>query len=164
MPEAATAAPEAPSAAARDWVEMFAEGWRAPSDADSFVDHFIPWLDPEIRLIQPQMPVLVGYEAFREGFARPLFDTIDGLHGEVAGWAARGDVLYIEVVLRGTLGGRPIEFTSCDRITLRGDKAVERMAYSDPTPVLLAGLVNPRAWPALAGFQRRQLRNRRRFR
>ena len=164
MSKVATAPPEAPSPAARAWVEMFAEGWRAPTDPDSFVDHFIPWLDPEIRLVQPQMPVLVGYEAFREGFARPMFETFAGLHGEVGGWAARGDVLYIEVILRGTLGGRPVEFTSCDRITLRGEKAIERYAYSDPTPLLQAGLSNPRAWPALARFQRQQLRNRRRFR
>lgn len=164
MSKAATAPPEAPSAAARAWAEMFAEGWRAPTDPDSFADHFIPWLDPEIRLIQPQMPVLVGYEAFREGFVRPMFETFDGLRGEAGGWAARGDVLYIEVTLRGTLGGRPIEFTSCDRITLRGEKAIERYAYSDPTTVLQAGLANPRAWPVLARFQLRQLRNRRRFR
>jgi hypothetical protein len=164
MSKVATAPPEAPSPAAQAWVEMFAEGWRAPTDPDSFVDHFIPWLDPEIRLLQPQMPVLVGYEAFREGFARPMFETFTGLHGEVAGWGARGDVLYIEVRLRGALGGRPIEFTSCDRITLRGEKAIERYAYSDPTPVLQAGLANPRAWGPLARFQRTQLRNRRRFR
>jgi SnoaL-like domain len=164
MSKATAAPPEAPSPAAQAWVEMFAEGWRAPADADSFADHFIPWLHPEIRLLQPQMPVLVGYEAFREGFVRPMFETFPGLHGEVGGWAARGDLLYIEVILRGRLGGRPIEFTSCDRITLRDEKAIERYAYSDPTPVLQAGLVNPRAWGPLARFQRHQLRNRRRFR
>jgi hypothetical protein len=164
MSQLATAPPQAPSPAAQAWVEMFAEGWRAPVDADSFADHFIAWLHPEIRLLQPQMPVLVGYEAFREGFVRPMFETFPGLHGEVAGWGARGDVVYIEVMLRGTFGGRPIEFTSCDRVTLRGEKAIERLAYSDPTPVLQAGLANPRAWLPLARFQIHQLRNRRRFR
>jgi hypothetical protein len=164
MSQVVVAPPEAPSPAAQAWVEMFAEGWRAPTDPDSFADHFIPWLHPEIRLLQPQMPVLVGYEAFREGFVRPMFETFPGLHGEVAGWGARGDIVYIEVRLRGTLGGRPVEFTSCDRIILRGEKAIERYAYSDPTPLLQAGLANPRAWPALARFQRQQLRNRRRFR
>ena len=164
MPDTATTTAEASGAAVRNWVQMFAEGWRAPAGADAFADHFIPWLEPDIRLIQPQMPVLVGYEAFREGFVRPMFDTFSGLHGEVGGWAARGEVIYIEVALRGALGGRPVQFTSCDRIVLRGEKAVERVAYSDPTPILLAGLANPRAWPALAHFQRRILSNRRRFR
>lgn len=164
MSKVASAPVEAPSPAAQAWVEMFGEGWRAPTDADSFADHFIPWLESDIRLVQPQMPVLVGYEAFREGFVRPMFEAFPDLHGEVGGWGARGDVIYIEVILRGTLGGRPIEFTSCDRITLRGEKAIERYAYSDPTPLLQAGLANPRAWLPLARFQRRQLRNRRRFR
>jgi hypothetical protein len=29
--------------AAEAWVEMFAEGWAHPVDADSFCDHFDPW-------------------------------------------------------------------------------------------------------------------------
>ena len=164
MAELVTTEAEAPSAAARNWVEVFAGGWRAPSGPDAFAEHFRPWLEPDVRLIQPQMPVLVGYEAFREGFARPMFELIDGLHGEVLGWAARGEVLYIEVLLRGSLGGRPVELRSCDRIRLRGERAAERLAYSDPLPLMQASALTPRAWPALLRFQIRQLRNRRRFR
>jgi hypothetical protein len=143
---------------------VFTEGWRAPAGADAFAEHFRPWLEPDVRLIQPQMPVLVGYEAFREGFVRPMFELIDGLHGEVLGWATRGDVIYIEVALRGSLGGRPAELRSCDCITLRGERAAERLAYADPLPLIQGAALNPRAWPALARFQLRQLRNRRRFR
>jgi hypothetical protein len=164
MPQAVTAPVETPSAEARNWVEVFTEGWRAPTGPDAFAEHFRPWLEPDVRLIQPQMPVLVGYEAFREGFARPMFELIDGLHGEVLGWAARGEVLYIEVLLRGKLGGRPVELRSCDRIKLRGERAAERLAYSDPLPLVQAAALNPRAWPRLLRFQVRQLRNRRRFR
>jgi hypothetical protein len=167
MSDVVTAPPpgtEAASPAARAWVKMFADGWRAPAGPDAFADHFAAWLEPDVRLVQPQMPVLVGHEAFREGFVRPLFDLIPDLHGEVGGWAARGEVIYIEVVLSGTLGGRPVKLTSCDRITLRGERAVERVAYSDPTPLVAAAAVNPRAWPGLLRFQVRQLRNRRRFR
>jgi hypothetical protein len=164
MSKLASAPPEAPSPAAQAWVEMFAEGWRAPTDADSFADHFLPWLEPDVRMLAPQMPVLVGYEAFREGFVRPFFGLLPGLHGETGDWSARGDVIHIELTLRATLGGRPVEFATCDRIVLRGERAIERLAYSDPTPLLQAGLVNPRAWLPLARFQRHQLRNRRRFR
>jgi len=164
MSDVATAPTEAPSAAAQAWVEMFAEGWRAPTGPDAFTEHFLPWIEPDVRLIQPQMPVLVGHEAFREGFVRPLFELIGDLHGEVQDWAARGDVIYIELALRGTLGGRPVVLTTCDRITLRGERAIERLAYSDPLPLIQAAAVNPRAWPALVRFQLRQLRNRRRFR
>jgi hypothetical protein len=164
MPGVSTAPAEAPSAAARNWVEVFSEGWRAPAGPDAFAEHFRPWIEPDVRLVQPQMPLLVGYEAFREGFARPLFELIDGLHGEVLAWAARGEVVYIELALRGTLGGRPVELTTCDRITLRGERAIERFAYTDPIPLLQAAARNPRAWPSLIRFQLRQLRNRRRFR
>ena len=58
--------------AAQAWVLAFAEGWLAPASADAFADHFQPWFDPHIRLIQPQLPTLVGHQAFRERFARPL--------------------------------------------------------------------------------------------
>jgi ketosteroid isomerase-like protein len=143
--------------AAETWIEAFVEGWRAPAGPDAFADHFLPWLDPEIRLVQPQLPVLVGHRAFREGFARPLFALIPDLHGEVESWAASGDVIYIEVVLRGTLGGGPVEFRSCDRITLRDGLAIERVAYMDPGAILAAVARRPRAWPAFVRSQARRL-------
>jgi hypothetical protein len=69
--------PAAPGTeSARAWVLAFAEGWLAPASADAFADHFQPWFDPHIRLIQPQLPTLVGHQAFRERFARPLFALI----------------------------------------------------------------------------------------
>ena len=56
---------------AEAWVAGFAEGWRAPAGAAGLVANFAPMLSPEVRLIQPQMPTLVGLEAFRHGFAEP---------------------------------------------------------------------------------------------
>jgi hypothetical protein len=140
-------------AAAEAWVRHFAEGWRAPESPELFVAHFARVLDPQIRLIQPQIPDLVGIDAFRSGFAEPLFGLIDGLHGEVRGWSSDGDLIYVELTLRGSLGGRPVEFESCDRITLRDGVAIERKAYVDPIPLLTAIAVRPRAWPAFARYQ-----------
>jgi hypothetical protein len=145
--------------AAAAWVEMFTEGWRQPTDADSFCDHFEPWMDPEVRLIQPQLPPLVGLRAFRERFARPLFDLVPDLRGTVEGWAAREETIYIELRLEGTVGRRRVEMPTCDRITLRDGKAVERVAHLDATPLLVAVLLSPSAWPR---FARTQLRSRRR--
>ena len=71
------------SDAPRAWVEAFTAGWNAPASADGFADHFEPWLAPDVRLVQPGMPVLTGLEAFRERFARPLFALIPDLHGEI---------------------------------------------------------------------------------
>jgi hypothetical protein len=51
--------------AAEAWVEMFAAGWAHPVDADSFCDHFDPWLDDEVRTIQPSLRPVVGKRAPR---------------------------------------------------------------------------------------------------
>jgi hypothetical protein len=145
--------------AAARWVAMFAEGWADPRDTDSFCDHFEPWFHPEIRMIQPSVRPLVGKRAFREEFARPLFDLIPDLHGIVENWAVAGDLVYIELRLEGTIGRRPLTLHSCDRIKLRDGKAVERFAYLDSTPLVKAVAGSPRSWPK---FLRAQLRNLRR--
>jgi ketosteroid isomerase-like protein len=135
--------------AAAAWVREFAEGWRAPTGPDAFADHFDRVLDPDIRLIQPQIPTLVGKDAFRHRFVRPLFTLIPDLRGEVERYAVGDNVAYIELTLRGTLGGRPIAWRVCDRVLLRDGLAIERESYMDPSPLLLAGLTRPRAWPRL---------------
>jgi SnoaL-like protein len=128
------------------WVDHFVEGWRAPAEADSFADHFIPVLDPEVRLVQPQLPSLVGHRQFRERFARPLFALIPDLRARVDGWAAAGDRVYVEFELSGTVGGRPVAWPVVDRITLRDGIAVERVSYFDPGPLIRAVVTRPRAW------------------
>jgi ketosteroid isomerase-like protein len=141
------------------WVEMFTAGWAHPLDADTFSDHFDPWFHPEVRMIQPSLRPVVGKRAFREEFARPLFDLVPDLHGTVENWAARGDVVYIELRLEGTIGHRPFTMHTCDRIKLRDGKAVERFAYLDATPLVKAVARSPRSWPK---FLKSQLRNLRR--
>ncbi len=136
--------------AAQAWVAAFAEGWRAPASADAFADHFRPWFDPHIRLIQPGLPTLVGHQAFRDSFARPLFALIPDLHGDVERSAVGADCAYIELTLRGSLGGRPVAWRVCDRTTLLDAVVVERESYFDPLPLLRAILTRPRAWPSVA--------------
>jgi ketosteroid isomerase-like protein len=153
--------PAAPgSQAARAWVAAFAHGWLAPASADAFADHFQPWFDPRIRLLQPLLPTLVGHQAFRERFAGPLLTLIPDLNGQVERFATGADCAYIELTLRGTLGGRPIAWRVCDRATLRDGLVVERESYFDPTPLLRAILTRPRTWPALARARRRPRRHR----
>ena len=142
-------------------VEAFTEGWRAPAGAAGLVRDFLPWLTEDVRLVQPQIPDLVGHEQFRTGFAEPLFELIPDLRGEVEGWAAGGeDLVYIQIRLFGTLGGRPFEFRSCDRITIREGRIAERIAFMDPTPLVAAVLTRPGAWPAFARVQRGNLQRR----
>jgi steroid delta-isomerase-like uncharacterized protein len=131
----------APDAAVA-WVEAFTEGWRAPADADAFIEAFDPWLADDIRLVQPGIPTTVGKDAFRDTFVRPMFDLIPDLHGTVESWAAHGDVVFIEIRLAGTLAGTPVEWTSVDKVTLRDGIAVERVANFDPAPLLEAAKAN----------------------
>ncbi len=136
--------------AARDWAEAFARAWRTPIDADRFADAFLPWMHPDIRLVQPQVPTVVGHTAFRERFVRPLFALMPDLHGTVEGWAHQDNTIYIELRLEGTLGRRAVTLRTCDRVTLGEDgRATERLAHLDPTPLLWAVALTPRAWPAL---------------
>lgn len=152
--------PTSAAGGAADWVAHFEEGWRAPRDPDSFAAHFEKVLVPEIRLIQPQMPDLVGYRAFREAFVRPLFGLIPDLRGEVERWAAQGDSIFIQLRLRGTLGRRPIAWTVVDVVTLRDGLATERRSFLDPAPLMRAILTRPRSWPRFVRFQSTMLRQR----
>ena len=127
MSATGTATAPSPTAhrTAEEWVAGFAEGWRAPTGPDAFVEHFRALLAPDIRLIQPQLPTVVGHRAFAEEFVAPLFALIPDLHGEVERWAAREDGLYIELTLSGTLAGRPLSWRACDRLILCDGVAVD---------------------------------------
>jgi hypothetical protein len=160
MSGAATTAAQ-PSATAERWVEEFIEGWRAPNGAEAKAAFFERILNPRVRLIQPQMPDLVGHEEFRSGFIAPMFALMPDLHGEVERWAVRADTALIELTVRGTLGGRPASMRVVDRVTIRDGVAVERESYGDPLPLLLTALRRPRAWPRLLRFQAAVLRHRR---
>ena len=142
---AATTSPPAQSAADA-WVAGFIEGWRAPAGPEAFAAHFREMLAPDVRLIQPQLPTVTGRRGFEEQFVRPLFALIPDVRGEVERWAARGETLYIELTLSGTLGGRPVSWRVCDRVTLRDGLAIERESYFDPGPLIAAVIRTPRAW------------------
>jgi len=167
----------APAASVERWVEAFIEGWRAPAGPDEFADFFEPHLIDDVRMIQPQLPTLVGKRAFREGFVRPTFTLIPDLHATVHDWAATaepvgakrspaapeaaspGDALvYINFTLQGTLGGKPISWPCIDRIVLRDGLCAERRAHFDPTPLLAAAATRPRAWPTFLRVQVNRLR------
>jgi ketosteroid isomerase-like protein len=148
----------ATSSAAEAWVQMFTEGWANPVDADTFCDHFDPWFHDEMRMIQPSVRPIVGKRAFREEFARPLFELVPDLHGIVEDWSASGDRVYIELRLEGTVGRRRFTMHTCDRIKLRDGKAIERFAYLDASPLIKAVLASPRSWPGLIRSQLRSLR------
>ena len=140
-------------------VAAFDAKWRAGGPAAAFVERWKDLLDPEIRLVQPQVPTLVGYEAFARGFVEPFFALMPDARGEVLGWAAAGETAYVEFEITGTIGRRMVKLRSCDRLTVRGGRIVERLAYADPGPLLAAVALTPRVWPT---FIRMQINQRRR--
>lgn len=148
------------SASAEDWLREFEAGWRDPPGPDEFAAHFERILDPEVRLVQPQLPTLVGHREFETGMVAPLFALMPDVHVEVRSWASRGDLLLIELTVRGTLGGRPVAWRAVDRVTLRDGVAVERETYLDPLQVLGSIASRPRAWPRYIRSQVLQLRHR----
>ena len=142
--------------AAERWVEAFTEGWLAPQSLESFAAHFEPWFTDDVRMIQPQIPDSVGKEGFRETF-RPAFELVPDLHATVQGWAANGDRVFIEFTLEGTVGGRAFSSPAVDSFRLRDGLVAERVAHFDPTPMLVAVALSPRAWPRFLRLQASQL-------
>jgi hypothetical protein len=139
------------SEAARRYVEVFAEGWRAPTDADALADHFEPWLDPQFRFNQPLVGgTLVGVQAFREHFARTTFELLSDIRVTVESWAANGETLFIEVRIEANVGSRAVTLRACDRFILRDGRPFDRVTYFDALPLLSAILRSPRLWTRAA--------------
>jgi SnoaL-like domain len=139
---------------ATDFVDRFAEYWRAPTP-----EGLATVLAPDARLVTPMMPATQGLEAGQRTFAE-LFELIADLTAEVHRWGATDDGVLIEFTLSGAVGGGPVSWHAVDRFVLGKDGlATERVSYFDPLPIALAVARRPRAWP---GFVRGQLRQRRR--
>jgi ketosteroid isomerase-like protein len=147
-------ATETGSSVAR-FVAAFDEGWRrGATDPAAFEQLLVPWFAPDALLIQPMSRTFRGPEGLRALF-RPLFAAIPDLRGETLRWGETADGVMIELRLHGTFGGRPIEWTTLDRIVMRDGLVVERRAYFDPLPLAGAMLTRPlamlRLLPGLLG-------------
>ena len=146
----------ATKATAAEFVEFFAAGWTlGAGDAEGFFGHFGPRMHPQTVLTQPVAPPAQGPGALRQLFG-PLFKAVPDLHGVVQRWGETCDGVFIELTLRGHLGGRPVEWTVVDRIILENGMIRERRSYFDPGPLLKAIALRPRAsLPLLLSVVRR---------
>jgi SnoaL-like domain len=137
-------------AGAEDFVERFAEYWRAPTP-----ERLDMVLAPDVRLVTPMTPETHGLEAGKRAFAE-VFELIDDMTAEVHRWGTTSDGVLIEFTLSGTAGGGPISWGAVDRFVIGPDGlATERITYFDPMPLILTTARRPRAWP---GFLRSRLR------
>jgi hypothetical protein len=140
-PGAAPACDSSPDAA--EFVRRFAAGWAGPSP-----EELLDLLDEHVRLVQPIIPPSTGRAAADATFFRPLLRFIPDLRVKVERWSAAGDVLFIEWTASATLAGREISWPGVDRFVLSGQRAIERVSYFDPLPLLVATLRRPRSWLA----------------
>jgi ketosteroid isomerase-like protein len=130
---------------ATEFVEFFAAGWTLGArDAEGFFRHFGPRMHPDTVLSQPIAAPARGQSALRQLFG-PLFKAVPDLTGELKRWGETADGVFIELTLRGHLGGRPLEWTVVDRIILKDGLIRERRSYFDPTPLLKAVALRPHA-------------------
>jgi ketosteroid isomerase-like protein len=125
---------------AESFVRGFAGFWRDPSPA-----RMGELLTDDAVLRQPLSAPLRGLHAAQAEFER-IFRWLPDLRGEVDGWSARGDAVFIEFRLRATLSGRRLEWPAVDRFTLRDGKASERVSYFDALPLLMRVLRHPTSW------------------
>lgn len=126
---------------AEAFVGRFARYWSNPDP-----DTLDALLTPDVTLVQPLSAPTHGLEAARAAFRR-LFAIFPDLRAVVDRWGATSDGVLIELRLRATLGGQPLEWPAVDRFTLRGDKASERVSYFDATALLRRLATHPAvAW------------------
>lgn len=127
---------------AEEWVDLFAEVWENPR-AD--LDRLLALLSPDVVLQAPTRPPRSkGRAAARAAFER-AFRAMPDLHGEVLGHAAAGEILFIEMIFKATIGGKLICWRNVDRFLFTDGVAVERIAHFDPSPVRRAMTGSPGA-------------------
>ena len=131
---------------AEDFVRRFAAFWSAPDPA-----RLDDLLADDVRLAQPLSAATHGIDEARGAFRRLLAQFPD-LRATVDRWSGDDQHVFIEFRLRGTIGSDVIERPAIDRLTLRGDKATERVSYFDPLPLVGTLLWHPiAAWRAIRG-------------
>lgn len=125
-----------------EWVDAFAQVWAAPRQE---LDRLMALLDRDIVLVAPSTPPRsVGQAAGRKAFER-AFRAMPDLRATVRRWSATDEVLFIEMTFHATIGGREVAWDDVDRILFKDGRAIERIAYFDPTPVRKAFTKNLRA-------------------
>jgi ketosteroid isomerase-like protein len=137
-----------------EFVDFFADGWGIGAGG-RFFEHFEARIHPDVVMTQPLAPP-AGKAEFRTLF-EPLFRAIPDLRGEVVTWGETPDGVLVELRLSGHLGGRPVSWTTVDRIVLEDGMIRERHAYFDPTPLVKAMLMRPQvSLRLLPGLLRRR--------
>jgi hypothetical protein len=129
-----------PSAHARV-LAAFARGWDTPDP------HAWDGLMAEdIELNQPLLLPGTTRKTWHDE-AQRLVTLLPDIRGEVVSWAGHEDLMFIEVRLSATLGGKPLDFRAIDKLWLSPSGTVlRRDSFFDSSPLIQAVLRRPSAW------------------
>ena len=115
-------------------------------DAERFIERFTQlWAAPEPEayaslwhedgtLLHPGMEAAIT-AAEIPGYVQRLLDVVPDITLTPTRWAARHDTVFIEWTITATFRDAPVSWDGADRFTLRGDRAVEGVAYFDTLPI-----------------------------
>lgn len=119
----------------------FARGWEDPDPHawDSLMSENIVLNQP---LLQPGTTRTTWHNE-----AQRLVKLLPDLRGEIVSWAGHEDVMFIEVRLTATVGGKPLEFRAVDKLWLTPTGTVfRRDSFFDSGPLISTLLQRPSAW------------------
>ncbi|SFB43509.1 SnoaL-like domain-containing protein [Amycolatopsis marina] len=122
-------------------IERFAAGWSDP--------HPHAWDDllaEDVELTQPLLRHGRGRALWHEEALR-LLAFLPDLRGEVLSWAARKDIVFIDLRLSGTAGGARLSVRACDQLTITtSGRIARRDSRFDPRPVMGTLMRHPSTW------------------
>lgn len=122
------------------FVANFIDFWNDPSP-----QRIPEILHPDVVLTQPLAAPMRGIAAAQQEFRR-IWRFLPDLRAQVDRWRGDADVVFIELRLRTHVRRDLIEWPNIDRFVLRDGKAIERMNYFDPLPLLPTILKHPSIW------------------
>ena len=120
-----------------------------PDAVQRFVDRFtMLWDRPEPdayaslwhddgTLLHPGMEAPIPASEIPD-YVRRLTKALPDIRLTPLTWAGRGDDVLIEWEITATFKGRAFSWRGADRFTLRGERAVEGIAYFDTFPIWAA--------------------------
>ena len=121
-------------------------------EAERFIERVIPWwqriepatvqqfFHPEARIRWlPNIRRPITPEQLRGVFER-ITQALPDVRVDCLLWAARENIVFAELRITASVAGEPLEWGSLDRFTLRGERAIEQVAYLDLEPLRARGI------------------------
>lgn len=116
-------------------------------NAEQFMQHYLDvWpsldadrldeaIDPEARVHHSGMAEPIRGDD-EPDYVRAIKALMPDIRLEVANWAARDDIVFVEYEMRGTLAGQTLIWTGIGRFKLRGERAIDAIGRWDNLELL----------------------------